>query len=157
MGGGKNLTDSEKQVIAEYDNAVLYNDFIIDEIIKRFEDKNAIIIYISDHGQSVYDVENFMGHMDGIIDTSLIEIPMLIWTSKKFQAEYPDINKRISESVNRPYMTDDIIHTMLDITGIETEDYEPSRSIINASFDTTRPRIYSNHLYDKEKGLIEIQ
>ena len=153
---GRNLTAEQRQTIAEYDNSVLYNDFIVDEIIKRFEDKNAIIIYISDHGQSVYDVENFMGHLDGIIHPSLIEIPMLIWTSKKFQAEYPDLNKRISDSVNRPYMTDDIIHTMLDITGIETADYEPSRSIINDSFDATRPRIYSNHLYDKEKGLIKI-
>ena len=54
-------------------------------------------------------------------------------------------------------MTDDMIHTVLDIMQIETPEYDPTKSIINASFDVTRPRIYSNHLYDKEKGLIAIQ
>ena len=166
FGGGNDLTDGQRQIVAEYDNSVLYNDFIIDEIIKRFEDKNAIIIYISDHGECLYEYAynsaghkngNMLGHGDILVHPSVIEIPMIIWTSKNFQATYPELNKRISGSVNRPYMTDDIIHTMLDITGIETEDYEPSRSIINASFDATRPRIYSKHLYDREKGLIEIR
>lgn len=45
----------EKQTKAEYDNAVLYNDYIVNEIIRRFEDKNAIIFYISDHGMDLYD------------------------------------------------------------------------------------------------------
>ena len=37
-----NLSQRQMQVRAEYDNAVLYNDFVVNEIIKRFEDKNAI-------------------------------------------------------------------------------------------------------------------
>ena len=43
-----------RQGTAEYDNAVLYNDFIVDEIIRRFEDKNAVLIYISDHGEEEF-------------------------------------------------------------------------------------------------------
>ncbi|MBR2208750.1 MAG: phosphoethanolamine transferase [Synergistaceae bacterium] len=149
---------SQRLMRANYDNAILYNDFIIDEIIKRFEDKNAILFYISDHGEEVYDNIDFFGHGDvGPYSRSLIEIPFIIWTSEKFREQYPELEKRIAASVHRPYMTDDLIHTILDITGIETEDYDPTRSVINEKFNAERPRIFMNFIYDKEKGLSEIQ
>ena len=34
---------------------MLYDDAIVDEIIRRFEDKDALVIFISDHGEEVYD------------------------------------------------------------------------------------------------------
>ena len=143
---------SRRQCRAEYDNAVLYNDFVVSEIIKRFEDKNAIVIYVSDHGEEVYDSIDFSGHGTGILSRNIHEIPMLVWVSQKFSASYHELEKRIAASVDRPYMTDDMIHTLLDIMSIETPEYEPSQSIINADFDESRPRIYSGHIYDKENG-----
>ncbi|MBQ9404027.1 MAG: sulfatase-like hydrolase/transferase [Synergistaceae bacterium] len=154
-GGFEGINEDQKQVRAEYDNAVLYNDYIINEIVERFEDKNAIVIYISDHGLEIFDTINFSGHTSKI--ASGCEIPFIIWLSEKFAASYPEIEARIASSVNKPYMTDDMIHTVLDIMQIETPEYDPTKSIINPSFDVTRPRIYSGHLYDKEKGLIAIQ
>ena len=147
---------SQRAMRADYDNAILYNDFVINEIIKRFEDKNAILFYISDHGEEVYDSIDFVGHGAGA-DRNVVEIPFLIWISEKFRSEYPELDKRIFESLHRPYMTDDIIHTILDIAGIETPDYEPGRSVINEKFNASRPRIFMNFIYDKEKGFSEIQ
>ena len=115
-----------------------------------------MIIYISDHGEEVYDNLNFFGHYDGL-SRNMIEIPMLIWVSDEFSRTYPELEARIASSVNRPYMTDDMIHTVLDLMGIETDEYDPAKSIINPKFDASRPRIYSGHLYDKETGLHEIQ
>ena len=54
-------------------------------------------------------------------------------------------------------MTDDMIHTLLDIMSIETPEYDPAKSIINPKFDSSRPRIYSGMLYDKENGLHALQ
>ena len=138
---------------ATYDNAVYYNDFVVREIIRRFEDKNAIVIYISDHGEEVHDTINFMGHNDGMSSSHIIEIPMLIWLSQKFSESYPELEQRIAASIHRPYMTDDMIHTVLDIMSIETDEYDPSRSIINPLFNSSRPRIYSGQVYNKETGL----
>lgn len=115
-------------------------------------DKDAIVIYVSDHGEEVYDSLDFMGHAEGMMSRNMIEIPMLIWVSEKFSAARPELTQRIAASVHRPYMTDDIIYTVLDIAGIETEDYHPSRSVINPAFDASRPRIYSGHIYTKEAG-----
>lgn len=155
--GLEGISRSQKQTRAEYDNAVLYNDFVVDEIIKRFENENAIVIYVSDHGEEVCDIAATFGHHDGIIDRNMIEIPMIIWTSQKFRQSYLELEARIASSVNRPYMTDDMIHTVLDIMGIETPEYDSSKSVINPKFDSSRKRIYAGMQYDKDKGLHEIQ
>lgn len=131
-------------------------NYIVDEIIRRFEDKNAIVIYISDHGEEVYDEADFFGHAWSVT-RNMAEIPFIIWTSDKFSHEYPELESRIASSIHRPYMTDDMIHTLLDIMSIETPEYDPARSVINPSFDITRPRIYFGHLYTKDDGLNALQ
>lgn len=156
-GGFDGISDHMKTIRANYDNAVLYNDFVVDGIIRRFENENAIVIYVSDHGEEVYDVKNFYGHGGEVPSRLMIEVPFMIWTSPKFREAYPELEARIASSVDRPYMTDDMIHTLLDIMGIETPEYDPSKSIINPKFDSSRKRIYAGMLYDKENGLHEIQ
>ena len=156
-GGYDGITESQKAHRAEYDNAELYNDYVVDEIIRRFEDKNAIVIYVSDHGQEVYDEVNFASHGGERPYRHIIEVPFVIWTSPKFRESYPELEARIASSVNRPYMTDDMIHTVLDIMGIETPEYDPAKSIINPNFDSSRKRIYAGMQYDKDTGLHEIQ
>ena len=144
-------TEKAKEITAEYDNAVLYNDFVMDEIFKRFEDKNALIIYISDHGQEMYENgSNFAGHSDEIFgNRSMIEIPMLVWTSKSFREMYPEKIDALKNSVDNPYRTDLIIHTILDLMDIETETFDATKSIVNEKFDKFRPRIYNNSVYKK--------
>lgn len=145
-----NFANKYKTVIAEYDNAVLYNDFIVNEIIQRFADKEAVIIYVSDHGEEVYDSREYVGHTEDNGSKYMIEIPMLVWVSEKFKETYPDKLKAIKSSVNRPYVTDDMIHSFLDIMEIKTADYEKTRSIFHDEFNSNRKRIYHNQDYDKE-------
>lgn len=47
-------------------------------------------------------------------------------------------------------MTDDMIHTVMDIADIKTAEFDPTRSIINAKFNDKRPRIFDGMDYDKE-------
>ncbi len=99
-----------KQITAEYDNAVLYNDFIVNEIISRFEDKNAVLIYISDHGEEVYEGRDFFGHsMEEGGNVHMIEIPALIWASKEFRERYPEKISAINAALDRPYRMDYLI------------------------------------------------
>lgn len=152
-GGFSKIDLAQKDIRAHYDNAVLYNDFFINEVIKRFENKNAIVIYISDHGEEVYDTRAFAGHGERNISRSMIEIPMLIWTSEKFNKNYPVLRDRIKRSVDRPFMTDDMIHVILDLTSIETVEYDATKSVINDNFDDKRERVYNGKIYNKITGL----
>ena len=139
-----------KKTIGEYDNAVLYNDYVIDKIISNFKDEDSIILYISDHGEEVYDFRDFSGHAETIISRYMVEIPFLIYTSDKFIENYPEKIESIKSSVNKPYMTDDLIHTILDIADIKTSEFDETRSIINKNFNDKRKRIVVGKDYDTE-------
>lgn len=143
--------EKAKKFTAEYDNSILYNDFIMNEIFKRFEDKNALIIYISDHGEEVFENgKDFSGHSwEGLGNRSMIEIPMLIWTSKTFNELYPEKISALKNSVDKPYRADLIPHMILDLTDIRTESFNSAKSIVNEIFDTSFERIYNGKPYTK--------
>ena len=141
------LKEKNKQIYAEYDNAVTYNDFVVNSIIELFKSENSVVIYLSDHAEEVYDFRNFSGHGEGNISHYMVEIPFLIYVSDKFRENYPDKVEKIKESVSRPYMTDDVIHTILDISDIETTEYDPTRSVINDKY-IPRDRMLHGKSYD---------
>lgn len=136
--------------IGEYDNAVLYNDYVIDKIISNFKDEDSIILYVSDHGEEVYDFRDFAGHAETNISRYMVEIPFLIYTSDKFIENYPEKVESIKNSLDKPYMTDDLIHTVLDIADIKTSEFDETRSIINKNFNDKRKRVISGKDYDTE-------
>lgn len=142
-----------REVKAEYDNAVLYNDYIIDEIIRRFTDKNAILIYISDHGDDVYDnPDGFMGHSEeNKRSPHMIEIPMLVWGSNSFWSSHSELKQELIAAKDRPYSTENVIHFIFDLAGIKTSSYDSKKSILNPdNIYQHQPRIYGGVPYHKE-------
>lgn len=128
---------------SRYLNSIVYGDFVVREIIKRFEDSDSIVIYFSDHGEEVYDWRSFIGHSDSKISRLLVEVPFMIYVSEGFKAKHPALYKRIKKAQNQKYMHDDLMHTLLDIAGVRLKGYEPKRSILspNTKFLDSRLRI----------------
>lgn len=120
-----NHSTKQKEIIANYDNSILYNDYIINEIINRFEDKDAIVVYFSDHGEEVYDTRDMAGHSNNNPTYTMINVPFIIWTSNEFKEKRPDLIKRFfnTSTQNKPHNTTNFIHTLLDISNIKTTDY----------------------------------
>ena len=79
------------------------------------------------------------------------EVPLIIWVSDKYKEKRPSMIDKIQQSVNRPFMTDDLPHLMLDIAGINCEWFDPSRSLINDKYNTSRRRLLedSKQNYDE--------
>ena len=48
------LTLQRRYMVAHYDNAVLYNDSIVDQIVRRFANEEAVVIYMPDHGEECF-------------------------------------------------------------------------------------------------------
>ena len=44
----------KNKTIADYDNATLYNDIVLSKIVDLFRQQEAIVIYLSDHGEDCY-------------------------------------------------------------------------------------------------------
>ena len=144
----KGIDIKQKQIRSEYDNAVLYNDYIVDSIIEQFKNDDAIVIYVSDHADEVYEDRDFVGHSESHGTKFMIEIPMLIWTSHIFKEKRPQLTQRIADSVDRPFMTDDMIHVLMDILSIDTDDYDPKLSVINNNYKSSE-RFYNGMRYVK--------
>ena len=137
----------QKRIISYYDNAVLYNDFVVNSIIDLYKNTSSVVIYLSDHAEELYERRDFYGHGEDNLSKYTVEIPFLIYVSDKFIENYPDKVEKIKESVSRPYMTDDVIHTILDISDIETTEYDPTRSVINDKY-ISRDRMLHGKSYD---------
>ena len=152
----KGFSKKERQVMADYDNAVLYNDSIMDEILKRFENEDAIVIYVPDHGEECYGGDvHFFGRMHsteitGRLASEEFDIPMWFWCSASYRHARPEVAKAIADAAKKRYMTDALPHSLLRLAGIHTRWYRPSLDVLSGEYDDTRPRILKNTTdYDK--------
>ncbi|MDO5461663.1 MAG: phosphoethanolamine transferase, partial [Bacteroidales bacterium] len=100
------------------------DDSVVYEIIKIFEQKDAFVLYISDHGQDVFKSSNeYAGHAingNPVSEQVSVKIPMFFYTSPAFLNKHPELYNRIRSTINRPYRTDSVMYTIMDVAGIET-------------------------------------
>ena len=151
-----NLNARERQTLADYDNAILYNDSVVTEIVKKFENEDAIVIYVPDHGEECYegDMHFFCRMHSAKIDARLahaeFDIPMWIWCSRKYIKKRPEIFRQVVNARNRRFMTDALAHMLLYLGGIHARDYNEQLNLLSPEYDESRPRILKKTTdYDK--------
>lgn len=117
-----NLSTDCKQLLAEYDNSILYNDYVINSIIDVVKEKDAIVIYFSDHGLDVFNTsDNYIGHAKiGNNESVRIgkEIPFMVYLTDEYKRLRPEIENRINNSLGKCFRTDSVMYTIMDIAGI---------------------------------------
>ncbi len=151
-----NLNARERQILADYDNAILYNDSVVTEIVKKFENDDAIVLYVPDHGEECYegDMHFFCRMHSARVDARLahaeFDIPMWIWCSRKYIKRRPEVFREIINARNRRYMTDALPHLLLYLGGIDCPYYKDSLNLLSPDYNESRPRILKNTAdYDK--------
>ena len=139
-----------KKIINEYDNTVLYNDFVVREIIEKVksQNENSYVVYFSDHGDEVYDTFDFVGHSEYHGTRPMYEIPFIAWFSKKYKAENTEMFN-IQNLTKRPYLLEDFIHSFSEISNITFDKFNPEKSIFNRSFKKKKRLIKKGEDYDK--------
>jgi heptose-I-phosphate ethanolaminephosphotransferase len=138
-------SDQAKETINHYDNAVLYNDYVVSEIInevKKLNKKEATVFYLSDHGEEVYETLDMAGHSEAISSKPMYLIPFIYWNS--------DIeNVRAYQAYKeRKYMADDLIFSITDLLNVSFDGYESTRSIFNKEFSARRRIIKDGKDFD---------
>ena len=148
------LSDEQRGVVADYLNATLYNDYVVDSIIRMFSDRNAIVLYFSDHGEEVYDFRLQQGRTDLKTDVpralrSQLDIPFMIYVSPRYAATHPQQVERIKRSIDRPFMTDNLPQVIFDLLGVRTKYYKPASSVINDAYRPQKQRMLQvGRVYD---------
>lgn len=148
-----NLKYHHKKAISttnDYDNAVLYNDFIVRTIIEKVRnvDDKSYVAYFSDHGDEVYDTMDLMGHNSYHATPPMHEIPFIVWFSEKYKANRSFSTPKDSLSKRR-YSLEDFIHTFSEISDITFKEFDPSKSIFNTEFIKRTRFIKTDVNYDK--------
>lgn len=55
--------DNQRQLLAEYDNSILYNDYVVSSLIDLFNPETDVVIYLPDHGLDVFESDSeYAGH-----------------------------------------------------------------------------------------------
>ena len=125
------LNARQKSVINEYDNAVRYNDWVVDSLLNMLvqaEGANAML-YFPDHGEEMFDYMCYAGRSFDKITRNLCEIPCIFWQNEAFrQTRSLYINPKV------PYCTDDMIHSLLDLFGVEYQMKDTCRSMFHKGF-----------------------
>ena len=117
------FTCDKQSLDNSYDNTIVYTDHILAKIIDQIKDKNALLIYISDHGESLG--ENGIYAHSYPIDQApkeQLHIPMLVWASDRFLSDkankqkFTQIQSNKNISIDQPF----VFHSMLDCASIES-------------------------------------
>lgn len=107
---------------SSYDNSVRYTDFVVTEIMRRFKNDNAIVIYLPDHGMDIYESDpTYAGHAkpnDSQSFNAATRIPLVLFPTDCYLSLHPDKLGIIKSSVDEPFNTEDITCKIMDLADI---------------------------------------
>lgn len=140
-----------KSQIAHYDNATLYNDWVVNGVMERFNDKNAVILYLSDHGEELYDFRDHYGRTQERVKTRDMlkyqyEIPFMIWCSDYYMENHADLVSNIASAVDKPFMNDNVCQILMGLVGMKTKYYNPKRDLLSPRYEPYHHRNVQNSI-----------
>jgi len=114
------------RLVNSYDNSILYTDYFLAETIWRLKDKNAFVIYVSDHGESLGE-DGFYGH-GGEVRSEQMKVPLIVWMSDTFLK-----NKSIKNDMQQ-LSHDNIFHSIMHCSDIKSDIIDPQMSLCKARY-----------------------
>lgn len=149
----RNIDEKAKQAVMHYDNAIRYNDTVLDSLLMLYEHEESIVIFVADHGEEVYDELPVHGRLFQTPTAAQarqeFEVPLWIWCSESYREHHQDIVSAISSSVQKALLTDGLPQMLLSLAGISCRWYEPRRNILNADYESKARVIAGESDYDK--------
>lgn len=121
--GYTKLTEEHKEILINaYDNSIRYADYVLGELIEWVDsqDKKAVIMYISDHGESFWDDARKLS-LHGSYELSEAEyhVPCCIWYSDEYQQSFPDKVATLHSNRDVTHNSAITFSTLLDLAGID--------------------------------------
>ena len=150
------LTNDMRQEIADYDNATLYNDDVIRRITELYSKGNTVVLYLSDHGEEVYDYRPRSGRDDFSYGTDIQQgirhqycIPYIIWCSEQYKETHPDIVNRLRQYLDRPVAIDNTCQLLFRLAGLKTPYYRSRLDVLSDDYHCP-PRMLNDEVNYEE-------
>lgn len=146
------LTREMKEYIADYDNATLYNDYVLNRIFEICNESNSIVIYFSDHGEEAYDYRKQCSRDHGEVTAMSLkyqyEIPFVVWCSDVYRKNNPDVVDAIQQAVDRPFVLDNICNVLFRIGGVVTSYYREQYDLIAPGYQCGKRLVKGEYVYE---------
>lgn len=115
-----------------YDNCLIDTDARLHAIIDTLRDKDAILLYTSDHGESLGE-NGYYGHGGPVTIKEQTHVFAFIWYSDLYKERRPDIIEALEQNASRFVSHDYIYHTIISMCGLASDVQRPEQ-------DMTRPQ-----------------
>ncbi len=122
--------------INQYDNAILYNDFVVAQLIQQLKSTKGInaMIYTSDHGDEVYDFRNFHGHSQSLESKYMNSVPFILWTNAPFQQLPSSEMLTAKNNVALNFSLANFSNSMQGLFNLKSQLYDSSKSIFSDAY-----------------------
>lgn len=118
--------NSTEEFVNSYDNTVLYSDWFWNEVRNMLRERNAMVIYLSDHGENLGE-NGFHGHIN---ETPALHNPgCWIWFSDCFEQLYPQKTEALRRNREKAYNSAFLFHSILSAGDITTKYVEKEYDI----------------------------
>jgi len=124
---------SQEEVSNAYDNAILYTDYFLFEVItflKHYDKTHeAAMIYMSDHGESLGEKGLYLHGMPYFIaPQEQTHIPSLMWFGEGMDIDLQ--REKIASVTDKEFTQDNLFDTLLRVFEVDSELYNAKRDIL---------------------------
>ncbi len=119
-------SNTREQMINSYDNTILFSDHFWHEVINRVRQRNAIIFYLSDHGENLGEDGRWLHASD---HPALRNPACWIWYSDLWAERYPDKVQKLLDRKNEPHDAAFLFHSIIDAGDIQADCVEEEYDI----------------------------
>jgi Predicted membrane-associated, metal-dependent hydrolase len=146
---GADFRDNDmKETIDEYDNSILYGDFVFNAILEQVKkiDNSSFLLFFPDHGEEVYDFRDARGHFMKNVYPCQCQIPFVLWRSEVYREEVPSI----VIDTSRPYSIENVIYSISTLSGLKYEGNDQKKSIFSTEYKIPEKRLVGEEDYDRK-------
>jgi lipid A ethanolaminephosphotransferase len=123
---------TREAVVNAYDNAILYTDHVLSEMIDRLaaagDRLDTALLYVSDHGESLGEAGLYLhGIPYAIAPRVQTHVPMISWLSSSFTKSSGLLPTCLTARANEPLSHDHLFHSILGVLDVTTNAYRPER------------------------------
>ena len=127
---------THEELVNAYDNTILYEDYFLFRaigVLKKLRDTSTLLIYVSDHGESLGEYGMYLhGIPYSIAPDVQKDIPFIIWMSDEFIRQKAVRAGRL-ESQGR-HSQRDIFHTVMGAFSMHSDAYMRDYDIFSETF-----------------------
>lgn len=84
---GTDVPCSREQLLNAFDNSILFTDHVLAEVIGQLRGRKALLVYSSDHGESIGENEHFHATPRRVAPPEQRAVPLIFWASDTFLAD----------------------------------------------------------------------